>query len=60
MQVKAEEKVADLSAAVVKAESDAKIEKEKTRYLSSEKEDLESAKVSADYKVLQGIELSEI
>ena len=58
--MKAEEKVADLSAAVMKAESDAKIEKEKTRYLSNEKEDLKGAKVSADYKILQGIELSEI
>lgn len=51
VQVKAEEKVADLSSSIVKVESEAKIEKEKNHYLKSEKEDLESTKVSSEYKV---------
>ena len=50
-QAKAEEKVAELSASIVKVESEAKIEKEKNHYLKSEKEDLESTRISSEYKV---------
>ena len=49
--MKAEGKVAQLSSAVVKAESEVKMEREKMNYLVSDKEDLESAKTSTDYKV---------
>lgn len=50
-QLKAEEKVAELSTTLVKAESEAKVEREKSHYLKSEKEDLETTKVSSEYKV---------
>ena len=36
---------------LVKTESEVKIEKEKNYYLKGEKEDLESTKLSSDYKV---------
>ena len=35
----------------MKVESEAKIEKEKNHYLKSEKEDLESTRISSEYKV---------
>lgn len=50
-QSKSEEKVAEISAMLVKTESEVKIEKEKNYYLKGEKEDLESTKLSSDYKV---------
>lgn len=36
----------------MKKESEVKLEKEKSHYLKSEKDDLESTKLSADYKVI--------
>ncbi|XP_067930296.1 early endosome antigen 1-like [Watersipora subatra] len=49
--LRAEEKLAQMSADVVRAESEAKIEKEKLHYLMREKDDLESVNTSANYKV---------
>jgi len=51
LQLRAEERISELTSALVKAESDVKIEKEKMHYLKSERDDMESNKVSADYKV---------